>query len=191
MKTPLKSNRWSKYQLAILKICYEQRVPIKLMTQVLNKSETSISKMLTRSNIRPIGSHPRGMRPLALRSHYITKEDVLNLISNAHQSPAAIKQSFCYHMSDQKVYVNAEEQPKRLRQNGLEVWTSLAHLLKELELKGKIIIRTDDPSLLRQGFEYVLNGRPTKCIDLLRIVNTERAALSLPRIFIEGITDNN
>lgn len=190
MKNSIKSNAWTKDKLVELKICYEARVPIKLMAQVFNKSETSISKILTRSNIRPLGSQPRGVRPRTLRRCFTTKEEVIDLLSKARQYPAQSPQSLCYYLCDQEASQNRRRQLKRVRQKPIESWTSLSHLIYELQQDGKNISPTYNLTLLRQGFEYVVNGSPTKCADLLRIVNTERAAMKLPRIFIEGITDN-
>jgi len=195
MKIPLKSSAWSENDLNALKICYEARVSLKVMAQFFGKSENAISKILTRSNIRPVGTHSRGRRPSEKCSYYSTKEDILHLLrtTNNHQSTSQLlKCTPLYYFNRKNARVNAIVRSRRKKQpNFLETWTSLTHLIDDLKKKGTIIIPTEDPTLLRQGFEYVVNGSPTKSTELLRIANIERAAQNLPRIFIEGITDNN
>jgi hypothetical protein len=192
MKSSLKSNTWTDENICALKICYDAHVPIKLMAQYFGKTESSVTKMLTRSNIRPVGSRARGKRPSYMHCPFTTVDEIADIVQKTKDLP-----SFKLDDPATLFYVTRKKTRAQSAQaftgkaNSIEAWTSMTHLIAEFQKQGQDIIPTENPSLLRQGFTYMLNGAPKKSVDLLRMANIDRLAQRLPRIFIEGITDNN
>ena len=206
---------WSAQDLAKLALCYQARVPLHLVSQYFRTSISAVSKTLSRSQIRPAYSRPRGVRPRkerSLISHYAQLLTYLEENRALWESPnsslfKARRKKRVKGMLDIKhvqknedksvgsslVALSPVDQAKvktKKIKTVQDLWTSMTHVVEELMENGYHIVPLENYSWNRMGYSHLLDGKPVRPGELLKILNGIRQRLNRPLVFVTELTSH-
>lgn len=206
---------WSAQDLAKLALCYQARAPLYLISQYFGTSISGISKTLTRSQIRPAFSRPRGVRPLRERGLIVTIEQLhaylesnkdawkqgnpnlfkarpnkrIKAILRAKATRKALTRS-AIQLTQKPVPKKKANGIGRKKADPQELWTSMNHVVEELTRQGYRVLPIENTSWLRMGYTHLLNGKPVQPADMLKVLNSSRQNGRKPLVFVPELTSH-